>query len=100
MKIIFATKEQVEHIWNKLQPQQRVYGDIGLSVKLPWEDAVVVSESSQLEFGKIEGFDSNSGVGDLRKKIERGRVLKVGTEACRVRTSGFEIKSEGKDETL
>ena len=77
MKIIFATKEQVEHIWNRLQPQHRVYGEIGLSVKLPWEDALVVSETSKLEFGKIEGFDSSSGVGDLRQKIERGEYQKM-----------------------
>ena len=77
MKIIFATKEQVENIWNKLQPQQRIYGDISRSVKLPWEDAVVVVDGQQIEFGRIKGFDSNETVSDFRKKIETGNYQKL-----------------------
>jgi hypothetical protein len=55
MKIIFVPKEVVEWVWNRLQPQQRFFGEIGSrSVKLPWEQAVLVPIGSDLSFGMVE----------------------------------------------
>lgn len=81
MKIIFAPKEVVETFWNRLQPQQRVYGEIGLSVKLPWEEAILVAETGSIEFGRIidtyPSSDSSTLVSTLRKKIDGGEYQKL-----------------------
>jgi hypothetical protein len=72
MKIIFAPKETVEWVWDHLQPQQRFFGEIGSrSVKLPWEDAVLVPIESVIEFGKIEKVSAETTLKQFREMIDK-----------------------------
>jgi len=78
MKIIFAPKSIVEWVWFKLQPQQRFLSEIGLnSVKLPWEDALLVPIESQIEFGKFETLAPEATLKQFRESIDKGEYEKL-----------------------
>jgi hypothetical protein len=79
MKIIFAPKSIVEWVWDHLQPQQRFSGEIGVrSVKLSWEDTVLVPIESQVEFGKIESIPPDMTLKQFRESIDNGEYQKLG----------------------
>jgi hypothetical protein len=78
MKIIFAPKAAVENAWNRLQPQQRFFGEIGpCSVKLPWEDAVLVPIGTEVKFGIFDKVPEETTVKQLREMIENGEYQEM-----------------------
>ena len=78
MKIIFAPKAIVEWAWDRLQPQQRFIGEIGpRSVRLPWEDTVLVPIESQLEYGLIESIPEETTLKHFRESIDNGEYQKL-----------------------
>jgi hypothetical protein len=78
MKIIFAPKSIVEWVWDHLQPQQRFFGEIGSrSVKLSWEDTVLVPIESQIEFGKFETLTPEVTIKQFRESIDKGEYQKL-----------------------
>jgi hypothetical protein len=78
MKIIFAPKSIVEWVWDHLQPQQRLFGEMGMrSVRLPWEDTTLVAVESQIEFGKIESIPPDMTLKQFRESIDNGEYQKL-----------------------
>jgi hypothetical protein len=78
MKIIFAPKETVEWVWDRLQPQQRFFGELGpRSLKLPWEETVLVPIDAQLEFGRFENVSKETTVKEFRELVSKGEYQKL-----------------------
>ena len=78
MKIIFAPKETIEWVWDRLQPQHRFFGELGpRSVKLPWEETVLVPIGAQIDFGIFEKVAPEYTVRQFREMIENGAYQKL-----------------------
>jgi hypothetical protein len=99
MKIIFVTKETVEWAWDRLQPQQRFMGNIGTcSVRLPWEDAVLVPIGSEVEFGSVELLPEGISLREFRNQISEGKYQKLELRPKESKSDGFQIEERGVDE--
>jgi hypothetical protein len=101
MKIIFVPKETVEWVWDRLQPQQRFLGELGSrSLKLPWEETILVPIDAQLQFGRFDNVLKEITVKEFRELISNGEYQKLELKPVRslaVVERVSESKEEGSD---